>query len=166
MRALDGVVKRYPTLLIAPMSVVSNWAAEAAKFTPDLKVKVLHGANRPRGEELKRVAEGADLVMTTYGVVARDPGEWGAVQWDHVILDEAQAVKNPNTAASRAVRSLPARRRTSQRRCAIMRASARSESNSSPTPTVSLTRVSSFGRPVRRMSRTTSSNANRTSEQH
>ena len=111
VRALDGVVKRYPTLLIAPMSVVSNWAAEAAKFTPDLKVKVLHGGNRPRCDELKRVAEGADLVVTTYGVVARDPGEWGAVQWDHVILDEAQAVKNPNTAASRAVRSLPARQR-------------------------------------------------------
>ncbi|MFC3848623.1 DEAD/DEAH box helicase [Corynebacterium hansenii] len=111
VRALDGVVKRYPTLLVAPMSVVSNWAAEARKFAPGLTVKVLHGGNRPRGAELKRVAEGADLVVTTYGIVARDPGEWGAVQWDHVILDEAQAVKNPNTAVARAVRLLPARQR-------------------------------------------------------
>lgn len=108
---LDAVVKRYPTLLIAPMSVVSNWAAEAGRFTPGLKVRILHGANRPRGEELQRAALGADLVVTTYGVVARDPAEWGAVRWDHVILDEAQAVKNPNTAASKAVRSLPARQR-------------------------------------------------------
>lgn len=111
VRALDGVVKRYPTLLVAPMSVVGNWAKEAAKFAPGLAVKVLHGGNRPRGEELKRVAEGADLVVTTYGIIARDPGEWGAVQWDHVILDEAQAVKNPNTAVARAVRLLPARQR-------------------------------------------------------
>ncbi|MFD5867385.1 DEAD/DEAH box helicase [Corynebacterium sp. NPDC060344] len=111
VRALDGVVKRYPTLLVAPMSVVGNWAKEAARFAPGLKVEVLHGGNRPRGEELKRRAERADLVVTTYGIVARDPGEWAAVQWDHVILDEAQAVKNPNTAVARAVRLLPARQR-------------------------------------------------------
>ncbi|WP_295624898.1 DEAD/DEAH box helicase [uncultured Corynebacterium sp.] len=111
VRVLDGVVKRFPTLLVAPMSVVSNWAAEAARFTPGLKVEVLHGGNRPRGEELKRVAEGADLVVTTYGIIGRDPGEWGAVEWDHVILDEAQAVKNPNTAIARALRTLPARQR-------------------------------------------------------
>ncbi|MBP2332958.1 DEAD/DEAH box helicase [Corynebacterium freneyi] len=111
LRDGEDVVKHWPTLLVAPLSVVSNWANEARKFAPGLKVEVLHGGNRPRGEELKRVAENADLVVTTYGIVARDPGEWAAVEWDHVILDEAQAVKNPNTAAAKAVRLLPARQR-------------------------------------------------------
>lgn len=100
-----------PSLLIAPMSVVSNWAAEAARFTPGLRVAVMHGSGRPRGEDLKEKAEAADLVVTTYGVVARDVAEWAEVEWDHVVLDEAQAIKNPNTAVSKAVRKLPARHR-------------------------------------------------------
>lgn len=105
------VVKHRPSLLVAPMSVVSNWASEAAAFTPDLRVRVVHGGNRPRGGDLRAAAAEADVIVTTYGIVARDPGEWNGIEWDHVILDEAQAVKNPNTAAARAVRTLPARHR-------------------------------------------------------
>lgn len=100
-----------PSLLIAPMSVASNWAVEAARFTPGLRVAVLHGSGRPRGADLKEKAEAVDLVVTTYGVVSRDPAEWAQVEWEHVILDEAQAVKNPNTAIAKAVRELPARHR-------------------------------------------------------
>ncbi|AJE32904.1 DNA/RNA helicase [Corynebacterium humireducens NBRC 106098 = DSM 45392] len=100
-----------PTLVVAPTSVVGNWAKEAARFVPSLRVMVHHGPDRYHGEELtERVAE-SDLVITSYGVVGRDFAEMGEQPWDRVVLDEAQAIKNSTTRASKAVRSLPSRHR-------------------------------------------------------
>lgn len=100
-----------PTLVVAPTSVVGNWAREAARFVPHLKVVVHHGAQRDHGERLMEEIAQSNIVITTYGTVGRDFDELGKVSWDHVVLDEAQAIKNAATRSSKAVRSLPARHR-------------------------------------------------------
>ena len=97
-----------PTLLVCPMSLVGNWQREAARFTPDLRVHVHHGAERLAGGELAAVVAGVDLVITTYGVATRDRAALSQVNWARVVCDEAQAIKNHGTAQSRAVRALPA----------------------------------------------------------
>src|SRR6185437_418326 len=68
-----------PTLLVCPMSLVGNWQREAARFTPDLRVHVHHGADRLDGESLAEALAGADLVITTYGVATRDQAALGQV---------------------------------------------------------------------------------------
>lgn len=103
--------KRGPTLIVAPTSVVGNWAREAARFVPGMRVRVHHGSGRLKGDEFFEAADGADIVVTSYGTVARDAKDLAAVQWDHVVLDEAQAIKNAGTQASKSVRAIPARHR-------------------------------------------------------
>src|SRR6266704_2101320 len=97
-----------PTLLVCPMSLVGNWQREAARFTPDLRVHVHHGADRLDGESLVSALAGADLVITTYGVATRDQAALGQVNWARVVCDEAQNIKNHVTKQARAVRALPA----------------------------------------------------------
>lgn len=98
-------------LVIAPPAVVGNWAAEAAKFTPSLRVTVHHGASRPSGAALSRSAEKADLIITTYGTAVRDVEELSQIDWDRVVLDEAQVIKNPANETAQQLRRLPARSR-------------------------------------------------------
>ena len=100
-----------PTLVVAPTSVVGNWAREAEKFVPSLKVLVHHGTNRLKDDDLLTVANAADIVITSYGTIGRDYTLLGQVEWDRVVLDEAQAIKNSGTRSSKAVRSLPSRHR-------------------------------------------------------
>jgi SNF2 family DNA or RNA helicase len=97
-----------PTLLVCPMSLVGNWQREAARFAPDLRVHVHHGAERLAGDDLAAELAGADLVITTYGIATRDRAALGQVTWARVVCDEAQAIKNHGTAQARAVRALPA----------------------------------------------------------
>ncbi len=100
-----------PALVIAPPAVVGNWAAEAAKFTPGLRVVVHHGASRSTAEQLAAEVAGADLVITTYGTAVRDVDALAAHAWDRVVLDEAQVIKNPNNETSQQLRRIPARTR-------------------------------------------------------
>jgi SNF2 family DNA or RNA helicase len=97
-----------PTLVVCPMSVVGNWQREAARFTPELKVHVHHGADRLRGDALTRELTGTDLVITSYGIAARDREELARVHWARVVCDEAQNIKNHATRQAQAVRGLPA----------------------------------------------------------
>jgi SNF2 domain-containing protein/SNF2 helicase protein/helicase-like protein len=97
-----------PTLLICPMSLVGNWQREAAKFTPDLRVHVHHGADRLGGDELTAALSHADLVITTYGVATRDRAALSELTWARVVCDEAQNIKNHATRQAQAVRALPA----------------------------------------------------------
>ncbi|GAA1079989.1 SNF2-related protein [Nocardiopsis metallicus] len=97
-----------PTLLVCPVSLVGNWRREAEKFAPGLRVHVQHGPDRPSGNDLARIVGACDLVVTTYGVVARDADELSGMPWHRVVCDEAQALKNHSTRQARAVRSLPA----------------------------------------------------------
>ncbi len=96
---------RTPTLVVAPTSVVGNWEREAARFTPGLRVAVHHGHDRRDPTTID-----ADLVITSYGMLRLDP-RLAEVGWHRVILDEAQAIKNPSTATAKAARALPATHR-------------------------------------------------------
>jgi SNF2 family DNA or RNA helicase len=100
-----------PTLLVCPMSLVGNWRREAARFTPDLRVHVHHGAERSRGTAFEHAVEKADLVITTYAIAARDARDLSTVGWRRVVVDEAQAIKNAATKQAVAIRSLPATHR-------------------------------------------------------
>ena len=94
---------KLPYLVVAPRSLVYNWIDEAARFTPDLKV--LEYAGRDRGD-LRDDLETTDLVVTTYGTVRRDIGYLATVEFDTVILDEAQAIKNAASQTAKACRLL------------------------------------------------------------
>jgi SNF2 family DNA or RNA helicase len=97
-----------PTLLVCPMSLVGNWQREAARFTPDLRVHVHHGADRLDGDGLAAALAEADLVITSYGVATRDQAALSALTWARVVCDEAQNIKNHATKQARAVRAVPA----------------------------------------------------------
>jgi SNF2 family DNA or RNA helicase len=104
-------VSEAPALVIAPPAVVGNWQAEAARFTPDLRVVVHHGASRASADELAAEIEDADIVITTYGTAVRDIDALAELTWDRLILDEAQAIKNPANETSQQLRRIPARTR-------------------------------------------------------
>ncbi len=100
-----------PTLVIAPPAVVGNWAAEAARFTPELRAVVHHGASRASADELEAEVAGADVVITTYGTAVRDVEALAERTWSRMILDEAQAIKNPANETSQLLRRISARSR-------------------------------------------------------
>ena len=93
-----------PHLVVCPLSVVHNWYAEAARFTPHLQVEIHHGTDRARGEDTAQQLTPADIVVTTYGLLSRDIDTLAQVQWATLVLDEAQAIKNHLTRAAKAVR--------------------------------------------------------------
>ncbi len=99
------------TLLVCPMSVVGNWQREAQRFTPDLRVLVHHGSGRLSGAEFAAAVRDSDLVVTTYALLARDATLLSEQQWERIVLDEAQHIKNAATRQARAARALPARHR-------------------------------------------------------
>jgi len=90
-----------PSLVVMPRSLVFNWQEEAARFTPQLRLLDYTGAER--GEES---FEGFDVVLTTYGTLRRDAPLLKDIEFDYLILDEAQAVKNSGTESAKAVRLL------------------------------------------------------------
>ena len=95
-------------LVVAPPAVVGNWAAEAARFTPELRVVVHHGASRASADELGKEIAGADLVITTYGTAVRDVEALAAYNWDRLVLDEAQAIKNASNETAQQLRRIKA----------------------------------------------------------
>jgi superfamily II DNA or RNA helicase len=88
-------------LVVCPASVLPNWAAEAAKFRPSLKVSTYHGPGRA-------LDPAANLTLTTYAILRLDAEVLSAQQWDAAILDEAQAIKNPDSKVARAAFGLRA----------------------------------------------------------
>lgn len=102
---------KVPHLIVAPASVISNWEKELKQFTPSLKYKVLHsfGAADFRGtaSEIALRLKKLDVVITTYGMLLELEG-LRETQWNLVILDEAQAIKNPTTQQSKASKTLKA----------------------------------------------------------
>jgi superfamily II DNA or RNA helicase len=102
-----------PSLLVVPRSLVFNWLAEAARFAPRLAVLDHTGAGRARkGDPSKRDPfAGSDLVITTYGTLRRDVTALRQTEFDYLILDEAQAIKNFDSQTARAARLLRGRHR-------------------------------------------------------
>jgi non-specific serine/threonine protein kinase len=101
------------SLLVAPASLLANWADEIKRFAPELKARVMHPSTMS-GAELKAIDQqqlaDVDLVITSYGAMLRLP--WMTdTHWHLAILDEAQAIKNPDTKQARATKKLNARTR-------------------------------------------------------
>jgi superfamily II DNA or RNA helicase len=104
----SGATPRKPSLLVAPASLLANWASEIARFAPSLKVLLAHPSAMSTNE-LKSLDVGSlvafDLVITSYGTLTRLP--WlKDTPWRLVVLDEAQAIKNPNAKQTRATKQL------------------------------------------------------------
>jgi superfamily II DNA or RNA helicase len=98
----------HPALVICPTSVVGNWAREAERFAPKLRVLTLQGSDRKsRFEDIPH----SDLVISTYPLLARDDEILTAQEWSALILDEAQTVKNPAATMAQTVRRLQATQR-------------------------------------------------------
>ena len=97
-----------PTLAVVPRSLVFNWLSEAEKFTPRLRVLDYTGPGR---HPLRAEFEQYDLIVTTYGTMRTDIAELVEIEFDYVILDEAQAIKNAESQSSKAVRLLKSRHR-------------------------------------------------------
>ncbi|MCU1400099.1 MAG: hypothetical protein JWN62_3208 [Acidimicrobiales bacterium] len=93
-----------PHLVVCPLSVVHNWYAESARFTPHMQVAIHHGNERARGLDAASQLVPSDIVITTYGTLARDIESLGSVRWGTLVLDEAQNVKNHLTRAAKAIR--------------------------------------------------------------
>ncbi|MEZ4235215.1 MAG: SNF2-related protein [Myxococcota bacterium] len=102
----EGSKERRASLVVCPTSVLGNWQRELRRFAPDLAVGRWHGLDRDEIE-----LEGCDVVLTTYGLLVRDIERLGAAHWDAVVLDEAQAIKNPDSRRARCARRLHARHR-------------------------------------------------------
>ncbi len=90
-----------PTLVVCPTSVVANWLHEAQRFTPDLAVLPFLGSAR----DLEQ-AKTSDILVTTYAVLRRDEAALAGVRFRCVVLDEAQNIKNPDSATARAANRL------------------------------------------------------------
>jgi SNF2 family DNA or RNA helicase len=97
-----------PFLVVAPASVVSNWAVEASRFTPDLTVVPVTMTEAKSGRPLAEVAAGANIVVTSYTLFRIDFAAYQAQEWAGLILDEAQFVKNHTSRAHRCARDLEA----------------------------------------------------------
>jgi SNF2 family DNA or RNA helicase len=108
---------RAPFLVVCPTSLVFNWVAEARRFTPHLKVLALNGPDRHQlfrtwKDELPRVPNPAPtLVITSYALIRRDADLYRDIEFDTVILDEAQHIKNRQTQNAQAVKAIRARHR-------------------------------------------------------
>jgi superfamily II DNA or RNA helicase len=106
--AAQPSTERAPSLVICPTSLVFNWVAEVNKFTPRLRVLALHGAQRhAHFDEIGQ----ADLVVTSYALIRRDAEIYRGVEFDTVVLDEAQHIKNRQTQNAQAVKAIRARHR-------------------------------------------------------
>src|SRR5260370_37932718 len=99
---------RQPSLLVAPASLLANWALELERFAPSLKALIVH-PSAMAAADLRMLGtdrlQGVDLVITSYGSLLRLP--WIAeTSWQFVVLDEAQAIKNPDAKQTRAAKQL------------------------------------------------------------
>ncbi|MBS0264361.1 MAG: DEAD/DEAH box helicase family protein, partial [Planctomycetes bacterium] len=97
-----------PTLIVVPKSLIFNWHQECLRFTPDLTVIEYTGL--ARGSLRKKFSK-ANIVLTTYGTVRRDILHLKEIQFEYIVLDEAQAIKNPGSQVAKAARLLKARNR-------------------------------------------------------
>jgi len=100
-----------PALLICPMSVAGNWQKELHRFAPHLRVLVHHGQDRLSGSLFLQELERMDVVITTYALAQRDEEDLSSVLWGHIILDEAQSIKNRAAQQTQSIKRLQATQR-------------------------------------------------------
>ncbi|NET36752.1 MAG: DEAD/DEAH box helicase, partial [Cyanothece sp. SIO1E1] len=108
----QGVKSIPPTLLIAPTSVVGNWYKEIEKFAPHLRALVHHGTQRAKEvKDFKATCKQHDVVITSFTLARKDAKLLGSLDWQRLVLDEAQNIKNPKAAQTKAILKLPAHHR-------------------------------------------------------
>ncbi|HEY9847749.1 MAG TPA: DEAD/DEAH box helicase, partial [Candidatus Caenarcaniphilales bacterium] len=106
LKQQDALAK--PSLLVCPTSVLGNWEREVKRFAPTLQVMVHHGDKRASGKAFAQAVKAKDLVITSYPLVYRDEQTLQSFNWQGIVLDEAQNIKNPEARQSKAVRQLQA----------------------------------------------------------
>jgi non-specific serine/threonine protein kinase len=113
LSGMKGQKDAKPSLLVLPASLLANWKAEMLRFTPALRAIFLHPAEMPKAEidrveaDPGRVLRDVDLVVTSYGMLARQSWLLG-VRWQLAVLDEAQAIKNPTARQTKVVKQIQA----------------------------------------------------------
>ncbi|MCU0566560.1 MAG: DEAD/DEAH box helicase [Oculatellaceae cyanobacterium Prado106] len=104
--------ERTPTLLIAPTSVVGNWQKEIEKFAPQLRSLVHHGNQRLQDPKaFQQAVQDCDVLITSFSLARKDEKLLGSIDWHRLVVDEAQNIKNPKAAQTKAILKLPARHR-------------------------------------------------------
>ncbi len=104
-----GIKNIPPTLLIAPTSVVGNWYHEIQKFAPQLQATIHHGTQRSKeSKEFKQACRENDLLITSFALARLDAKLLGEIKWHRIVLDEAQNIKNPKAALTKAILKLNA----------------------------------------------------------
>lgn len=93
-----------PSLIVCPTSLVSNWKHEFHTFSPNLSIYVHHGGSRLQGEALIGRLKQSDVMITSYAIFTKEAPQLGQIYWKSVILDEAQAIKNPHAQKTQALR--------------------------------------------------------------
>ncbi|WP_294287622.1 SNF2-related protein [uncultured Chryseobacterium sp.] len=97
----EGLLEDKKVLIIAPTGLLTNWQTEIEKFAPSLSVALFHGAGR-------KIAAGYDVLLTSYGIARTEASRLKKISWQTVVIDEAQNIKNQDTAQAKAVKSIPA----------------------------------------------------------
>lgn len=109
--AIAGI-ETAPTLLIAPTSVLGNWFHELQKFAPHLRAAIHHGPSRATASEDFQTMTGShDVIITSFSLIRKDVSLLTSVTWQRIVLDEAQNIKNPTTAQTKAILKLNAHHR-------------------------------------------------------
>ena len=98
----EGALDDASALIVMPTSLLTNWHKELLRFAPGLRVGIFHGSKRELG------AERPEVLLTTYGVARSEAAKLRSVSWRVVIVDEAQNIKNPAAAQTKAIKTLPA----------------------------------------------------------
>lgn len=97
----DGLLDGKKALVVAPTGLLTNWQAEIQKFAPSLKVAVFHGSGR-------KIEKGFDILLTSYGIARSDAPKLRQLSWQSLIIDEAQNIKNQDTAQAKAIKTISA----------------------------------------------------------
>lgn len=101
----EGAMDKKKALVVVPTGLLHNWQSEVKRFAPQMTTGVYHGTARDlKGDDCKN----ADIILSTYGVVRSDADKLKKLKWQVLVIDEAQNIKNSDTAQSKAIHSIPA----------------------------------------------------------
>src|SRR5438105_1979972 len=98
----EGALADASALVVMPTSLLTNWHKELQRFAPELTVGIFHGSKRELG------AKRPEVLLTSYGIARSEAAKLKAVPWRVVVADEAQNIKNPSAAQTKAIKTLPA----------------------------------------------------------
>lgn len=97
----EGILDKQKVLVVVPTGLLTNWQAEIEKFAPSLKAHVFHGTNR-------KIKKGYDILLTSYGIARTDATQLKKLPWHTLVIDEAQHIKNQDTAQAKALKTIGA----------------------------------------------------------